>query len=133
MTTIIALIHGHAGAYGVSWPDFPGLASGGASIDEAIARGREGLAAHIEALQEDGAEIPTPRGLDALRADPALAEDFADAAIVAAIDVELPSRAVRINVSFDEGLLARIDRKAKELGMNRSAFLAEAARARMAG
>ncbi len=132
MTSVIALIHGEEGAFGISFPDFPGLASGGTTLDEAFARGREGLATHIEALLEDGEEIRAPRGIAALKADPDLAEDFADAVLVAALDVELPTRSVRVNISVDEGLLSRIDRKASELGLNRSAFLAEAARAKIA-
>jgi hypothetical protein len=42
---------------------------------------------------------------------------------------ERPGRAVRVQVSIDVGLLARIDRVAK----NRSRFLADAARAPLAG
>jgi hypothetical protein len=41
--------------------------------------------------------------------------------------VELPGKTVRLNVTMDEGLVARIDRVAR----NRSAFLAEAARERL--
>ncbi len=132
MTIVVALIHGEPGAYGISFPAYPGMASGGATIDEAIIRGREGLAAHVEAMLEDGVALPARASMDELRADPELAADFADAIMAVAVDVDLPVKSVRINVTVDEGLLARIDRRAKELGMSRSAFLAEGARAKIA-
>lgn len=40
----------------------------------------------------------------------------------------VPAKAVRINVTIEEGLLARIDRAAKRKGLTRSALLAEGAR-----
>ena len=36
---VYALIHEENGAYGISFPDFPGCVSGGRSLDEALARG----------------------------------------------------------------------------------------------
>lgn len=41
--------------------------------------------------------------------------------------MELPAKAVRISVTVDEGVLARIDRAASEAGTNRSAFLTDSA------
>jgi predicted RNase H-like HicB family nuclease len=130
---IIALIHGAPGTYGISFPDAPGCVSGGRTVSEAIARGREGLSLHLDALAEDNAAMPLLRDLDALRADPALTEDFAEAVMVVALDVDVQGRAVRVNITLDEGLLARIDRRVAELGETRSGFLATAAKARLAG
>jgi hypothetical protein len=69
----------------VFFPDLPGCASAGATLQEAAANAEE------------------VRG-------------------------ERPGRSLRINVSLDEGLIAAIDRVAK----NRSGFLADAARAALA-
>jgi metal-responsive CopG/Arc/MetJ family transcriptional regulator len=44
------------------------------------------------------------------------------------VPVEVPGRAVRVNISMDEGLVARRDAAALRRGMSRSAFLAEAVR-----
>ncbi len=132
MATVIALIHQDEGSdYGISFPDFPGCASGGATLDEAFRRGRDTLATHVAALVEEDEELPVVRNLDALKRDPALAEDFADAVLVGAVDVELPGKSKRINVSIEERLLERIDRRAKSLGLNRSAYLAEVAKREM--
>mgnify|MGYP001264966164 CR=1 FL=1 len=44
------------------------------------------------------------------------------------IPASLPGRALRLNISLDEGLVGEIDRAAAAHGMSRSAFLADAAR-----
>lgn len=132
MATIVALIHGEPGSYGISFPDFPGVASGGTTLGEAIRRGREALATHVEALIADAIPLPVPRELDALTADATLAEAVADAVVVAAVTLDLPGKSMRVNVSIDETLLARIDEHVRAHGGNRSRFLAEAARARLA-
>ncbi|MBV9217907.1 MAG: type II toxin-antitoxin system HicB family antitoxin [Methylobacteriaceae bacterium] len=132
MTTVVAFIHGTAPAFGISFPDFPGCVSGGASLDEAIRRGRETLSDHIRFMLEDGEALPAIRDLDAVKADAEFAADFADAVAVAAIEVDLPAQPVRVNISIDEHLLERIDRAAASAGETRSGFLASAAREKIA-
>jgi predicted RNase H-like HicB family nuclease len=132
MTEIYALIHEQDGAYGVTFPDFPGCISGGASLDEAMARARQTLAFHIAGMIEDGEPLPRLRRLDELRRDPNFADDSAGA-VVALVPVDLPGRAVRVNISLDETLLDQIDRAARARGESRSGFLASAARSRLAG
>lgn len=129
---VYALIHEDDGAYGISFPDFPGCVSGGDSADEAIVRGRETLAFHVAGMVEDGDPLPHLRNLTELRDDPAFRDAVRDA-IIALVPIDLPGRPVRVNVSIDEGLLDRIDRAAKARGETRSGFLAAAAKARLAG
>ncbi len=129
---VYSLIHEEGGAYGISFPDFPGCVSGGDSLDEAVARGRETLAFHIAGMIEDGDPLPIPRALSELKGDADFVADAEGAAVVA-VPIELPGRAVRVNVSLDERLLKAIDRAAHAAGQSRSAFLAEAARARIKG
>jgi predicted RNase H-like HicB family nuclease len=132
MAVIVALVHGEKGAFGVSFPDFPGCVSGGASISEALRRAPEALASHIEAMVDEGFVIPEIRELDTIRASSEFAVDFADAVLIAVVEAELPGRASRLNISMDEHLVARIDRRARELGESRSGFLAAAAKSRLA-
>jgi predicted RNase H-like HicB family nuclease len=132
MAVIVALIHGKVGAYGISFPDFPGCVSGGRTLDEAIRRGRETLASHVAFMLAEGEVLPSIRDLDAIQADTEVAPVIADAALVTAVELDLPGKSVRVNVSIDEKLLARIDRAAKAEGESRSHFLAEAARKRLA-
>lgn len=131
-SNVYALIHEEKGAFGISFPDFPGCVSGGGTLDEALARGRETLAFHVAGMVEDRDPLPMLRSLDELRKDKTFVEDSAGAVIVA-LPVELPGKPVRVNVSIDERLLDAIDRSARATGQSRSSFLAEAARARIKG
>jgi predicted RNase H-like HicB family nuclease len=130
MVAVVALLHGEPGAYGISFPDFQGCISGGASVDEALRRGRETLTFHVENMIDVGEALPKVRDVAEIKADPGFLEDFSDA-IVAVVDVELPSRSVRVNISIDERLLERIDQTAASAGETRSGFIAEAARQRL--
>lgn len=136
---VYALIHEAKGprgrTFGISFPDFPGCVSAGRTIDEAIARGRETLAFHIEGMIEDDEAVPEPRSLNELRADKDLRGELRDVSNVCVVQVpfEMPGRPVRVNISIDERLLDAIDRAAGSAGQTRSAFLADAARSRIKG
>ena len=55
MPHYVALIHKDADSdFGVSFPDFPGLATAGHTLDEARAMAEEALAFHVEGMVEDG-------------------------------------------------------------------------------
>lgn len=127
----VALIHEEDGVFGVSFPDFPGATTVGNTVDEAMAKAVEALAFHVEGLAEDG-EVPEVRTLSQLRNDPAFNEDV-QGAVVAYVPYSPPTKAARVNLTFDEGLLARIDAAASSIGKTRSGFLAEAARERLLG
>lgn len=79
-----SFIHKDSAGYGVSFPDFPGCVAVGETLDEAVRQGREALAFHVEGLSEDGAPIPTPCSIDAIKSDPELADwrDGADMELI---------------------------------------------------
>jgi predicted RNase H-like HicB family nuclease/uncharacterized protein (DUF1778 family) len=130
MVAVVALVHGKPGAYGISFPDFPGCIAGGDSIDEALRRGRDALDFHVESMMEVGEPMPKIRDIAEIKADREYAEDFGDA-MVAVVDAEVPAKAVRVNISIDERLLERIDRAAQASGETRSGFIAAATRERL--
>lgn len=129
--TIVALIHGEEGSFGISFPDVPGCISGGDTIDETLANGAEALAFHLEGIMEDGDPIPTLRSVEAIRADPTFGFELSEPHIVALMPFAAPSRTVRINVTMDERLVEAIDQAAKSQGGTRSGFLAALARERL--
>jgi predicted RNase H-like HicB family nuclease len=131
VAAVIALIHGKSGAYGISFPDFAGCISGGETIEEAIRRGREALAFHVEGMEAVGEALPKLRDVAEIRADPELAEDLDDA-VFGVVDLDLPGHPVRINISIDERLLERADRAADASGETRSGYLAAALKERLA-
>ena len=115
-----AIIERDAQGFGVFFPDLPGCVSAGATMQEAALGAEEALSGHLAVAAEHGDTIPAPSDMDVVQRDPDVNE-------VARLLVrgERPGRAVRVQVSIEEGLLARIDRVAP----NRSRFLADAARA----
>ncbi|MBU3887208.1 type II toxin-antitoxin system HicB family antitoxin [Methylosinus sp. KRF6] len=127
MSYAIAVIHEEQGVYGISFPDFPGCVSTGCSLEEAMTKGGQALALHVSGMVDDCEPLPQLRGFAELRADPELAGWFTEA-IVAAVFVDLPRRAVKVNVSIDEGLLEQVDRAAETTGLSRSAYFVEAAK-----
>jgi predicted RNase H-like HicB family nuclease len=130
MAHVYGLIHEENGAFGISFPDFPGVASGGRSLDEALMRGARTLAFHLEGMAEDGEALPRIRSLEELRKDRTFRAD-SKGAVVVAVPLDLPGRAVRVNVTIEEHLLEAIDRAAEASGQSRSAYIANAARERL--
>ena len=85
MAHYIALIHKEAAsAYGVSFPDVPGVITAADTLDEAIAQAGEVLAFAAEDWEDlTGKPFPSPRSLDALREDPVFRADAAEAVVAA--------------------------------------------------
>ena len=119
-----AIVHTDDGkTFGVSFVDFP-VHAGGASVEAAIADAEAVIAEVIEDLLRSKAPIP---GATAVADVPE--EDRDGAALVTLIPAHLPGKSKVISITLDEELIARID----AVATNRSGFLAEAARARLAG
>jgi predicted RNase H-like HicB family nuclease len=120
MTSYIGLIRKDADSdFGVDFPDFPGCVSAGTTLDEARRMAQEALELHVSGMVEDGEELPAPRSLEAIMANP----ENGDAVAFLVTLREPADRAVRVNITLPERLLRRIDERVK----NRSAFLARAA------
>lgn len=120
------VIHREQGTgYGVTVPDLPGVFTAGDTIDEALAAVQEA----VEAAFDGEAGIPGPSSIQAHIDHP----DYADG-IWALADVDLSriaGPAIRVNITLPQRDLDAIDRAAEELGENRSAFLRNAALARI--
>lgn len=123
MRTYIALIHKERDSdFGVSFPDFPGLATAGTSLDDAQAMAEEALAFHIEGLVADGEAIPEPSSIDVVMTD---RDNLDGVAVLVAARTETPK--VRVNITAPEDVLDEIDRYADAHGFSRSGFLISAA------
>jgi predicted RNase H-like HicB family nuclease len=122
MAEFVGIIHtDNEPGYSVCFPDFPGCITAGDTLQETYSMAREALQFHIEGMLEDGEPLPKKTyTLDDTKKHP-----FArDAHTLFMLDVDVPTRPIRVNITMDENLLRRIDSTAS----NRSAFLAEAAR-----
>ena len=78
MPQYVAIIedNGPEEAVGLWFPDLPGCISGGDDVDEALENAPEALALYAQELVEDGRELPLPRTLEELKADPQVADDL---------------------------------------------------------
>lgn len=114
--------------FGVSFPDFPGCITAGATLEEAHRMASEALALHIEGMLEDGRKVPSPSPLDTLTKDPAMKN-----AVAFLVHVEPQTdRPVRINITAREKQLEEIDRLARKVGLTRSAYMVQSALNRFA-
>ncbi|MCK1737629.1 type II toxin-antitoxin system HicB family antitoxin [Bradyrhizobium sp. 138] len=69
-------------AVSVWFPDLPGCISGGDDVDEALENAPEALAFYAQELTADGRQLPSPRTLDQLKADPEFADDVGKHTVV---------------------------------------------------
>lgn len=133
MARYVALVDGEAGDYGVVVPDLQGCTSAGATTDEALSNAVEAVRLRAEDAIADGEQLPAPRSVEALRADPGIAADLAEGAALAIVPLLIDTgRPAKANLSIDAGLLSAIDEAAAARGLTRSAFLAGAAREKIA-
>jgi predicted RNase H-like HicB family nuclease len=109
--------------FSVFFPDLPGCTSAGATVNEAVLNAEEALEGHLLICRQHGEDVPAPSDAGALNIDPKV-----DVVGIVLVRAERPGKAVRLNITLDEGLVASIDRVAS----NRSGFLAEAAREALA-
>jgi predicted RNase H-like HicB family nuclease len=109
--------------FSVFFPDLPGCVSAGSTIQQAALNAEEALSGHLLVSAQYSEAVSEPTALDQLEFDPDI-EEIARILVRA----ERPGKSVRLNITLDEGLVAAIDRVAK----NRSGFLADAARHELA-
>ena len=125
MRQYIALIHKEAESdFGVSFPDFPGCVTAGATLDEARDMAAEALAFHIEGLEKDGETLPVPSSLEAVMSDAANRDGVA--ILVSAPTA--PAKTVRVNITLPADVLSEVDRYAEAHGLTRSGLFARAAK-----
>ena len=126
MTNYIAVIHKEKKSdFGVSFPDFPGCITAGKTVDDAKDMAQEALAGHVGVMLDEGLSLPSPSNLEDILKD----GDYKNAAAYFIVSITLSKKEpVRFNASMDAELLTLIDERAKQFGMTRSGFIAEAAR-----
>ena len=108
MPQYVALVHKESdGCYGVSFPDLPGVITGGETFDEALEEAADVLAFAAEGwINPDGSTgFKPPSTIEQLRGDPEFLEDAKDAVIAL---VEFPAGAPAVGVwGGDAAQLAR--------------------------
>ena len=113
-----------AQGYSVVFPDFPGLVTAGKNYDETYKMAHEGLSSHIKYLESKNIPIPEPRSIEQIETTwedwPEWKADN-DFLVTSIAHLPVTTKAKRINIFINEGLLAQIDRVAK----NRSEYISQ--------
>lgn len=116
MTRYPALIDGAAGAYGVTFPDLPGIVAMGTTLDDALVNAEEALRDYAIEAENHDEEIVSPTSIESVDAPPGCA-------LVSVPLIRLSGRSVRANLSLDEGVAAFIDSEARRRKMTRTAYV----------
>ena len=120
------IVHKDEGSdYGVTVPDFPGVFTGGETLDEALKNVQEAIECFYEG--EEVGSLPEPSPLERV-----IASEDAEGGAVVLVDVNfdfLEKKAVPVNITMPLYIRNRIDKAAKARGLTRSAFLVKAAQA----
>jgi predicted RNase H-like HicB family nuclease len=133
MSRYVVVIDGEPGAYGVWVPDMPGCTSMGATMEDALRNAQQALRLWAEDALSDGEQLPEARSIDRVRAEPNVIAELERGAALVVVPLVLDAgRPAKANLSLDAGLLAAIDEAAAARGLTRSAYLASAAREKIA-
>ena len=111
------LERGPKGSFAVWFPDFPDIAAGGKSQDDALEKAELALAKIADAMAEADRPLPDPTAFDKIR----IPKNCRPLAFFA-VGVEPPNPSERVNIYLPKNLIARADKRAAELGMSRSSF-----------
>lgn len=111
-----ALIDGESGAYGVTFPDLPGIVAMGTSMDEAMINAEEALRDYALEAERDGTDIVQPSAIESVELE-------AGSALVSIPLIRLSGRRVRANLTLDEGVAEFINSEARRRHMTRTAYV----------
>ena len=131
MTDYVGIIDRNGDVWGVRIPDMPGCYGAGGSADAAIRDAASAAREWIAHGQGEGRPRPQPRSMSEVLEAGEVDVAAGEAAVLIAVLID-EGRTMRANLTFDAGLLGAIDAAAKERGLTRSAFLASAAREKIA-
>jgi predicted RNase H-like HicB family nuclease len=125
----VGVLDGSGDVWGVRIPDVYGCVGGGATPEDAISDATSALRDVMTHKRSGGAVLPKASSLaDVIASGEILAGESA-----VMIPLLLDSgRTVRANLTLDAGLLESIDAEAALRGVTRSAFVASAAREKIA-
>ncbi len=111
-----ALIDGESGAYGVTFPDLPGVVATGDTVDQALVNAEDALRDYAIETEKDGQARISPSAIENVLPP-------TGTTLVSVPLIHLSGRSIRANMMLDEGVIAFIDGEAKRRGMTRTAYV----------
>lgn len=116
MSRYPAFIDGKKGAYGVTFPDLPGIVAMGKTLDEVMVNAEEALRDYATETEKDNEAVVPPSDLERVETQPGQA-------LVSIPLIRLSGRSVRRHMTLDEGVAAFIDNEARRRGMTRTSYV----------
>ena len=111
-----ALIDGNDGAYGVVFPDIPGVGAMGNTVDEALINAEAALRDYAVETERDGEELATPSPFQHV-------ETPAGNQLVSIPLIRPSGRSVRAGLTLEEDVAEFIDSEARRRGMTRKTYI----------
>ena len=111
-----ALIDGEEGNYGVVFPDIPGVAAMGSTIDEALINAEGALRDYAFETEKDGEDLAAASGFRSIITPPGNQ-------LVSIPLIRTSGKSVRAGLTLDEEIAEYIDSEAKRRGMTRKAYI----------
>ncbi|MCY4529121.1 MAG: type II toxin-antitoxin system HicB family antitoxin [Chloroflexi bacterium] len=116
-----ALIDGDEGAYGVVFPDIPGVGAMGDTVDEALLNAEDTLRDYAIEAEKDGEALAEPSPFQAI-------ETPKGSQLTSIPLIRTSGKSVRAGLTLDEGVAEFIDTEAHRRGMTRKAYITWMAR-----
>lgn len=116
MSRYPAFLDGEAGAYGVTFPDLPGIVAMGETMDDALLHAEEALRDYVTETETDGVRVVEASPIEQVSPP-------AGTTLVTIPLIRLSGRTVRANLTLDEGVVAFMDSEARRRQMTRKAFV----------
>ena len=116
-----ALIDGDNGAFGVVFPDIPGVGAMGHTVDEALLNAEDALRDYAIEAEKDGEELAEPSPFQTI-------ETPSGSQITSIPLIRTSGKSVRAGLTLDKGVAEFIDSEARRRGMTRKAYITWMAR-----
>jgi len=124
---LATLLPAKEGGFTAFFKDFPEALTQGKDLREAMDNAKEALALTVEEYAAEVRELPAPSEYEDVAVWTAITHGERKGALFVVVQApDTETAIVRASVSFTKAALARIDRKAEELGMTRSGYLSAA-------
>ncbi len=111
-----ALIDGDEGAYGVVFPDIPGVGAMGHTVDEALLNAEDALRDYATETERDGDELAFPSPFQSI-------ETPKGNQLVSIPLIRPSGKSVRAGLTLEEGVAEFIDSEARRRGMTRKTYI----------
>ena len=111
-----ALLDGEEGAYGVAFPDIPGVVAMGRTVDQAILNAEDTLRDYAIEAEKDGEALASPSPFQAIKTPHG-------SQLISVPLIRLSGKSIRAGLTLDQDVAEFIDSEARRRNMTRKAYV----------